>query len=43
VRSRDDVQSLAGQVGALFLYGFLERASESSPTRAEIAGGHDDA
>ena len=27
VRSRDDARALAAQVGALFLYGFLERAS----------------
>jgi AcrR family transcriptional regulator len=52
VKSSDDARTLAGQVGALFLYGFLERATDPIPTGAEsssnnrpaqIAGGHDDA
>jgi AcrR family transcriptional regulator len=43
VRSSYDARTLAGQVGALFLCGFLERTADSVRTRAEIAGGHDDA
>lgn len=41
VRSLDDAQRLAGQVGALFLYGFLERSTESSGTAVAIGGTHD--
>ena len=39
VRSIDDARRLAGQVGGLFLYGFLERSTDSSGTAVAI-GGH---
>jgi AcrR family transcriptional regulator len=41
VRSHDDAGALAAEVGALFLYGFLERASAPEPVGA--AGGPHDA
>ncbi len=43
LRSRDDVTSLAAQVGALFLYGFLERSVERSlvPATTTLGGDHD--
>lgn len=43
VRSREDARTLAGEVGALFLYGFLEHSAEPSAAQTEMAGGHDDA
>lgn len=43
LRSRDDVLALPGDVGALFLYGFLERSSDRSAAPAQLAGGTHDA
>jgi AcrR family transcriptional regulator len=43
VRSRDDARVLAGEVGALFLYGFLERSSDRSSLPAAVLGGEHDA
>jgi AcrR family transcriptional regulator len=40
VRSREDARALAAQVGALFLYGFLERASAPEAVGA-VGGPHD--
>jgi AcrR family transcriptional regulator len=40
LRSHDDARALAAQVGALFLYGFLERASAPEPVGA-VGGPHD--
>lgn len=39
VRSRDDAWALAGEVGALFLYGFLERSTDRSDATAAVIGG----
>ena len=36
IRSAEDGRSLAGQVGALFLYGFLESSTEHANTRAAV-------
>lgn len=41
VRSQDDARSLAAQVGALFLYGFLERSGALSEAAA-LTGGIDE-
>jgi AcrR family transcriptional regulator len=43
VRSRDDARSLAGEVGALFLYGFLERSAVRSERPGSTLGGEHDA
>ena len=43
VRSRDDARSLAGEVGALFLYGFLERSALRDERPGEVLGGAHDA
>jgi AcrR family transcriptional regulator len=43
VRSLDDAQRLAGQVGGLFLYGFLERSTDSGGAAAVALGGTHDA
>ncbi len=40
IRSGDDVRSLAGVVGALFLYGFLERSTDGGRVAA-LGGEHD--
>ena len=43
LRSHDDVRALAGEVAALFLYGFLGRAAEEYlPVPAAISGGEHD-
>lgn len=42
VRSGEDVRSLAAEVSALFLYGFLERSSAPSPEPAAANGGSDE-
>lgn len=41
LRSREDARTLAGEVGALFLYGFLERSSERGAGAAILGGTHD--
>ena len=41
VRSLDDAQRLAGQIGALFLYGFLERSTDPNGTAVAIGGSYD--
>ncbi len=41
LRSREDARTLAGEVGALFLYGFLERSSDRSAGAALLGGTHD--
>lgn len=41
VRSLDDAQMLAGQIGALFLYGFLERTADPDGMAVAMAGTHD--
>ncbi len=43
VRSRDDAHRLAGEVGALFLYGFLERSAVRSAVPDGVLGGEHDA
>ena len=43
LRSREDARVLAGEVGALFLYGFLERSSDRGPLPAAALGGEHDA
>jgi len=43
VRSRDDARRLAGEVGALFLHGFLERSAERSEVPDGVLGGEHDA
>ncbi len=43
VRSSEDVRALAGTVGALFLYGFLERTADRSGVPAAVFGGQHDA
>jgi AcrR family transcriptional regulator len=42
LRSSEDAKTLAGRVGALFLYGFLERSSERSGVPASMFGGEHD-
>jgi AcrR family transcriptional regulator len=43
LKSRDDARALAGTVGALFLYGFLERSAAGDAVPAAARGGeHDD-
>jgi TetR/AcrR family transcriptional regulator, cholesterol catabolism regulator len=37
IRSRDDARSLAGQVGGLFLYGFFERATDTTEMAGETS------
>ncbi|MBI4246653.1 MAG: TetR family transcriptional regulator [Candidatus Rokubacteria bacterium] len=41
LRSGEDARTLAGEVGALFLYGFLERSSVGGHLPAAIGGKHD--
>lgn len=41
LRSGEDARTLAGEVGALFLYGFLERSSVGGHVPAAIGGKHD--
>jgi AcrR family transcriptional regulator len=41
LKSRDDARALAGQVGALFLYGFLERSTDASAAPVTMGGPHD--
>jgi AcrR family transcriptional regulator len=41
VRSQDDARALAAQVGALFLYGFLERSGAPSDAAALTGGDHE--
>jgi AcrR family transcriptional regulator len=41
LRSREDAHTLAGEVGALFLYGFLERSADRSAGAAILGGTHD--
>ncbi len=41
LRSREDARTLAGEVGALFLYGFLERSSDRGAGAAILGGTHD--
>lgn len=41
LRSPDDPRLLATEVGALFLYGFLERSAEADDTAVVIGGLHD--
>lgn len=41
LRSRERGHVLAGEVGALFLYGFLERSADWIPVSATIGGEHD--
>ena len=41
VRSREDARALAEQVGGLFLYGFLERSTDTGAAAAAIGGAHD--
>ncbi len=41
LRSREDARTLAGEVGALFLYGFLERSADRSAGAAILGGTHD--
>jgi TetR/AcrR family transcriptional regulator, cholesterol catabolism regulator len=43
LKSSDDTRTLAAQVGALFLYGFLERSSDRSlvPAMPTLGGEHD--
>ena len=41
VRSPEDARTLAGQVGGLFLYGFLERLTDPSGAAAAIGGTYD--
>jgi AcrR family transcriptional regulator len=42
VRSQEDAHTLAGEVGALFLYGFLERSTQRSDVPAALVGGDHD-
>ncbi len=42
VRSREDARTLAAQVGALFLHGFLERAGDGARGPAALVGGDHD-
>ena len=41
VRSLEDARTLAGQVGGLFLYGFLERSTQPGGAALAIGGTHD--
>ena len=41
LRSPDDPRRLAAEVGALFMYGFLERAADPDDTAAVMGGLHD--
>lgn len=41
LRSREDARTLAGEVGALFLYGFLERSADRSAGAPLLGGTHD--
>jgi AcrR family transcriptional regulator len=41
VRSSDDARALAGTVGALFLYGFLERAGDGGAPASIDGGAHE--
>lgn len=43
LRSGDDARSLAGEVAALFLHGFLERSSRRGDVPAAVSGGEHDA
>jgi AcrR family transcriptional regulator len=43
VKSSDDARTLAGEVSALFLYGFLERSTDRAGTGAAVNGGAHDA
>lgn len=42
VRSRDDARTLAAEVGALFLHGFLKRPAERAGAGATLVGGDND-
>jgi AcrR family transcriptional regulator len=41
LRSSEDARALAAQVGALFLYGFLERSADGTDVAATLGGTHD--
>jgi hypothetical protein len=41
LRSREDARTLASEVGALFLYGFLERSADRSAGVPLLGGTHD--
>jgi AcrR family transcriptional regulator len=41
LRTRADARALAGQVGGLFLHGFLERSTATSGVAASLGGTHD--
>jgi TetR/AcrR family transcriptional regulator, cholesterol catabolism regulator len=41
LRSPDDARALAAEVGALFLYGFLERTTDRAGMASVIGGPHD--
>jgi len=43
VRSGEDARALAGEVAALFLYGFLERSADRGGVPAALPGGEHDA
>lgn len=43
VRSGEDARALAGEVAALFLYGFLERSADHGGVAAALPGGEHDA
>lgn len=43
LRSREDARVLAGEIGAVFLYGFLERSSDRTSLPAAVLGGEHDA
>jgi hypothetical protein len=43
LRSGEDVNGLAGEVGALFLYGFLERSADRITAAHPLGGEEHDA